>query len=85
MLATDEEADMTVKYELTDTWAGTPNYGWVKRGTLTLPDDATQCKIMREVKKALDLTGEPCRVERLWNGWVIKPRGMVIGWITRED
>jgi hypothetical protein len=38
---------MTVKYELTDTWAGTPNYGWVKRGTITLPDDTTPYKIMR--------------------------------------
>lgn len=77
---------MTIRYELTDTWAGTPNYGWVKRGTVTVPQNATQHKIMREVKKALVLTGVKFRLRELYNGWEFKPDySMAIGWITIEE
>lgn len=71
------------EYELTDTWGGHPNYGWVKRGTITVPMNATQHKIMREVKKALLLTGVKFRLRTLYNGWEFKPdHSMAIGWIT---
>lgn len=43
--------------ELTDTFAGEANYSWVKRKLFTTWADASQRAIVREAKRALDLTG----------------------------
>lgn len=77
---------ITVRYEMTDLFCGEPNYGWVKRGTLTLPATASQHKIMREAKKALDITGIACRLEKWHNGWTLRPtRSECVAWVTIDE
>lgn len=76
---------MKIRYEMTDLYCGEPNYGWVKRGFLTLPITASQHKIMRDAKEALGITGIPCRLEKMWNGWTLRPtRSCCIAWVTVE-
>lgn len=45
------------RIELTDTFGGEPNFGWIKRATFTTRAGASQRAIVREAKRALDLCG----------------------------
>ena len=45
------------QYEHTDTFGGEANYCWVNRGIV----ECNEKSVVREVKKALGLTGYPCR------------------------
>lgn len=68
----------TIKFdcELTDTFGGEANYSWVKRKTITLPENATPRQIVIAAKEALELTGVRCTK---WdNGDVVelRPVGM---------
>ena len=47
----------TINIELTDTFGGEANYSWVKRETLTIPDDMPVHTIVRRVKKLMGVTG----------------------------
>lgn len=48
---------MQVHVEYTDTFSGEANYGWVKRATIEMPDNATDRMIMRAAKKEMQLSG----------------------------
>jgi hypothetical protein len=65
-----------VNYEHTDTFGGEANYSWVKRGTIEMPEDASDMKIVRRVKKALGLTGVTCNKVFSANGIAFKPIGV---------
>ena len=67
---------MQVHFEHTDTFGGEANYSWVNRGTLTLPDNASDLTIVRAVKKELGLSGVKCdRDKYLGNDdIVLRPR-----------
>lgn len=52
---------LTFDCELTDTFAGEANYGWVRRETVDLPATATRRAIVTAGKAALGLTGCRCR------------------------
>ena len=65
---------MQVHFEHTDTFGGEANYSWVNRGTLTLPDNASDLTIVRAVKKELGLSGVKCDRED-WQGMIVlRPR-----------
>jgi hypothetical protein len=46
--------------EMTDTFGGEANYGWVKRGTTLVPSDASRRSVVLAVKRELGLTGTRC-------------------------
>ena len=74
---------MQVQFELTDLFGDQANYSWVKRGTIDVPENATQVCIMRKVKRELDITGIRCRVSRIGDMWEFRPSGsLCIGFIT---
>ena len=60
---------------LTDTYGGQPNYGWVRRETVTLPDQATNRSVIMAAKAALGLTGLRCRTSPVGEGWELRPSG----------
>ena len=69
-------ASMEIRYEHTDTFGGQANYSWAKRGTIKLPKNVSDLKIVRDVKKALGLTGIPCHREN-WSGTIVlRPKGI---------
>ena len=63
--------------EITDTFAGEANYSWVRRETITLPDSASDRTIVRRAKAALGLTGCRCRTLSMWEGWELRPIGLL--------
>lgn len=66
---------MIIKYEITDTFGGEANYAWVRRGELTLPDNATKLAIVRAVKKAAGWEGVRCRKENYGETLALYPAG----------
>lgn len=52
---------MKIKCELTDTFGGEPNYSWVRRAEIEVPEDASESLIVRRSKKTLGLSGVRCR------------------------
>ena len=74
---------MQVQFELTDLFSGQANYSWVKRGTIDVPENATDTYIMRKVKRELDITGIRCRVNRIGDTWEFRPSGsLCIGFVS---
>ena len=79
----------TYSVEYTDTFGGTPNYSWVRRAIITVPEmthygydggtnyckaDATfQRELMKRAKAAVGLTGRRGRVEPHWDGVEFRP------------
>lgn len=61
--------------ELTDTFGGQANYGWVTRESFELPADATRRQIVAAGKAALGLTGCRCRTADLGEGFELRPIG----------
>jgi len=47
--------------EMTDTFGGEANYGWVRRGATRVIKNATQRQIVKAVKAELGITGVPCK------------------------
>lgn len=66
---------MKIEIEQTDTFGGEANYGWVKRKTLTLPDNLSNRAIVRRAKQAMGLSGVRCR-SYSWNDTIeLRPIG----------
>ena len=61
--------------ELTDTFGGEANYGWVRRDTLELPALASDRQVIRAAKLALGLTGQRCRRFDYSDGFELRPVG----------
>jgi hypothetical protein len=49
--------------EKTDLFGGAANYSWVERGTLYVPDTATDRQIVRRAKSWAGWTGMRCNTE----------------------
>jgi hypothetical protein len=66
-----------VKYlcELTDTFGGGPNYSWVIREEISLPDSASDLSVVRAAKAALGLSGVRCRRSDLGDLLELRPYG----------
>lgn len=54
---------MKVNLEKTDLFNGEPNYAWVHRNTIEVPDDISDLKLIRLAKKWADWSGIKCRKE----------------------
>ena len=65
---------LTVHAELTDTFGGEANYSWVRRATFTVPASTSDRAIVRRAKKALEITGMPCRTSTLGDMIQLDPR-----------
>lgn len=75
---------MKIECEMTDTFGGQANYSWVQRESVELPEGATDRQIVMAGKRALGLTGVPCRRD-YWNGdtFELRPHGMcVVAFLT---
>lgn len=76
---------------LTDTFAGEPNYSWVRRADVTMPElthygydggtnyaranKAYERELMRRAKAVVGLTGIRCKVFRYGDSIEARPRG----------
>ena len=61
--------------EYTDTFAGQANYSWVRRGSFTTKENATQRQIVTAAKKELGLTGVRCKTFDNGNYFELRPIG----------
>lgn len=66
-----------IQYEMTDTYGGEANYSWVKRGKIECKpgEDYSDLAAVRRVKKALDMSGVPCKRESWCDTIVLRPVG----------
>jgi len=67
---------MKIAYEHTDTFSGEANYCWVNRGTVDVPENASDRLVMRRVKKALGLSGVRGRVDNYGEQVAFYPYGV---------
>lgn len=65
-----------VNYEHTDTFGGEANYSWVNRGTIELPDNASDVATVRAVKRELGMTGARCTKSSYGDLIELRPRGV---------
>ena len=65
-----------IEAEYTDTVGGEPNYCWVRRATIDLPQEASLHMITKRIRKALGLTGLRGRWEHDGDSWTFHPYGM---------
>lgn len=66
---------VTIPYEYTDTFGREANYAWVRRGSVELPEGASDLALVRRVKKALGLEGVRCIREEYEEQIVLRPVG----------
>jgi hypothetical protein len=66
---------ITWQAELTDTFGGEANYGWVNRAEFELPAQATARQVVTAGKAALGLTGTRCRTTDLGEAFELRPTG----------
>lgn len=59
--------------ELTDTFGGQANYGWVTRKTVSITPDLSRLALVRRAKKALEINGLRCKVTDLGDMIELKP------------
>lgn len=65
-------------YTMTDTFGGEPNYTWVRRGEVQLPEGASDLALVRRVKRALSMEGVRCRKEDWGETLVLRPIGQCV-------
>lgn len=65
----------TLNVELTDTFGGAANYSWVRRATVDVSDGASRLAIVRAAKRALGMSGVPCRSTNYGDMIELRPRG----------
>ena len=66
---------MKFDVEYTDTFGGEANYSWVRRGTLDVPDDASDRLIMMRARAMMCLTGIPGRTDTIGDLMEFRPYG----------
>lgn len=67
---------ITYGVEYTDTFSGEANYSWVRRETISLPDNASRLVIMRKAKAAMGLSGVRGRSTDYGDSLEFRPYGM---------
>jgi hypothetical protein len=63
-----------MQVEVTDTFGGEANYGWVNR--FNLPDAPTRLAIVRRAKRAAGWSGLRCAVADFGDMIEVRPRGL---------
>lgn len=77
---------MIAQVELTDTFCGEANYGWIRRATLANVENATDAQIKRRAKAAVYLTGIRGEWETCGDLMTFRPRNLhQILFVTVED
>jgi hypothetical protein len=69
---------LKINLELTDTFGGEANYSWVRRGSFTVPENASDLSIIRKAKKLMDMNGVACRKESFGDMWAFYPIGSCV-------
>lgn len=64
---------LTVHVEHTDTFAGEPNYCWVRRHKFEAADNASRRTLVMRAKELCGLTGHRCDVTEYGDDITIKP------------
>lgn len=74
---------MVVRFELKVNGDCNNESAWLHKGTLVLPDQTPEQKVLRAVRKTLKMTKGCCQLEKTGNGWNVHPAEvMVYGAIT---
>ena len=74
---------MVVKFELKVNNFGNGEDFRLHRGTIVLPDETTDTKVLRAVRKTLKMSKGCCQLEKTTNGWSVQPaKMMAVGSIT---
>jgi hypothetical protein len=69
-----KERHMKVDIEYTDTFAGEPNYSWVRRELLDLPEDSSETHVMMKAKNAVGIDANAkCDVSHYGDTIEIRP------------
>jgi hypothetical protein len=66
---------MAMNLEYTDTFGGEANYSWVRRAHIPC-DELSRLALIRRAKAWAGLSGVPCKVSCLGDGYEIMPRRM---------
>ena len=64
----------TFDVEYTDTFGGEANYAWVRRATITAPENASDSLLIRRAKWAIGISGRH-RVESWGETIAVRPYG----------
>lgn len=64
----------TLDVEYTDTFGGEANYAWVRRATITAPENASDSLLIRRAKRAIGIDGRH-RVDSYGDTIVVLPYG----------
>jgi hypothetical protein len=67
--------NLIVQIEVTDLFAGEPNYSWVKRYEIRGMEGKSDLAIVRAAKKLISWNGLRCKTESLGDDIKIKPIG----------
>jgi len=67
---------MIVHIEKTDTFGGEPNYCWVERHSITMPDNASDLAIMRKAKELCGYSGLRGRTDHYGDMIEFRPYGL---------
>lgn len=71
----NKERTMQVQVEVTDTFGGEANYGWVRRYEVEVPEGASNRSIVRKVKKEIGYTGVRCQTTDYGDTITLDPVG----------
>ena len=66
---------MKVNIEVTDTFNGEANYGWVRRHTLDLIDALSNYAVVRRVKQHIGWNGKRCTTVNYGDTIELRPYG----------
>jgi len=77
------------KFELTDTFAGEPNYGWCRRATVELPEGVGDKWLLLAAREWAGFDGRRCTVDRHNDSadtYEIRPRGLLqVLFVSTDD
>jgi len=66
---------MKVNIEVTDTFNGDANYGWVRRHTVEMPDTLSNYSVVRRAKAVAGWTGKRCTTVNYGDTIELRPYG----------
>ena len=77
---------MKVNVEVTDTMGHEPNYSWVKRKTIDMPDGLSNYAAVRRAKYAIGWNGKRCLTNDFGDTIELRPYGECqVAFITFGD
>lgn len=71
-----DQTTLTYNIEVTDTFGGEANYGWVRREKLKVDESVSDRALVRRAKKRIGWSGMPCRVAHYGDSIELRPHGL---------